>query len=170
MTAAPSETIAAEPAAPPAPPGPAEVQALDRALAIRRHKIVLVGSIVLLLLSALLGHGTHGMVSLPGVGPMPTLCMWKIATGVDCPGCGLTRCFVALAHGDLADAWRFHPVGIVLFVLLALQIPYRAIQLRRLAAGRPPLAGPWLTAIPWFLVAAMLIQWLVKLMLGIWTM
>ena len=41
----------------------------------------------------------------------PPLCPFRWATGLPCPGCGLTRSVVALAHGDLSGAWFFHPLG-----------------------------------------------------------
>ncbi|MBI5836464.1 MAG: DUF2752 domain-containing protein [Candidatus Eisenbacteria bacterium] len=38
-------------------------------------------------------------------------------TGMDCPTCGMTRSFVALAHGQLDRSLHFHPLGPVLFAL-----------------------------------------------------
>lgn len=46
----------------------------------------------------------------------PTLCVVHRATGVPCPGCGLTRSFVATAHGDLDGAFAVHAFGPVLFL------------------------------------------------------
>ncbi|MBI2092320.1 MAG: DUF2752 domain-containing protein [Deltaproteobacteria bacterium] len=40
-------------------------------------------------------------------------CVIKIATGIDCPGCGLTRSISALLHGDIAGSLKFHPFGII---------------------------------------------------------
>lgn len=48
-------------------------------------------------------------------GPAPTICPFALITGIPCPGCGLTRAVVALAHGDIGSAVAFHPlVGVVL--------------------------------------------------------
>lgn len=63
--------------------------------------------------------------------PLPKLCQWKGLLGVECAGCGLTHSFVAIAHGEVARAFAHHRVGPWLFVLLALQIPYRALVLAR---------------------------------------
>ena len=37
------------------------------------------------------------------------LCPFRLATGLWCPGCGMTRAAGWLAHGDFAAAWRLHP-------------------------------------------------------------
>lgn len=51
-------------------------------------------------------------------------CLWKAATGTDCPGCGSQRMAHALMHGDIAGAWHANsyalcmlPVIIFLFWL-----------------------------------------------------
>src|SRR5213082_114107 len=46
----------------------------------------------------------------------PPLCPFRLLTGLPCPGCGLTRSVVSLAHGDLAAALTFHPLGPLLIV------------------------------------------------------
>ena len=45
--------------------------------------------------------------------PCPT-CLVRLALGVPCPACGLTRAGLALAHLDFAAAQRFHPLAIAL--------------------------------------------------------
>lgn len=45
----------------------------------------------------------------------PELCGFHRATGIDCPGCGLTRSFCFTAHGELAAAFGFNGLGPVLF-------------------------------------------------------
>lgn len=66
---------------------------------------------------------------------VPDVCATKRAFGVGCLGCGLTRSFVVGVRGDLAGAAALHPVGAVLVVLTAFQVPYRAVRLVR-ARGR----------------------------------
>lgn len=48
----------------------------------------------------------------------PTLCPLRLCTDHACPGCGLTRGVGAAVRGDLALAWRFHPLA----VLIAVQV------------------------------------------------
>jgi hypothetical protein len=45
--------------------------------------------------------------------PYPT-CIVRLALGIPCPACGLTRAGLALAHLDLAAAQRFHPLAAAL--------------------------------------------------------
>ena len=140
------------------------VRAAGRIAAVRYHRTVLIVSLAVLIASAVLGNTGDGHVKLPFGGAVaPSICFWRLTTGTDCPGCGLTRCFVAMAHGDWARAWHFHPVGLMLFVVVLAQVPYRAVQLRRLARGQDELKHPALDAILWLLVAGFFVQWLLKI-------
>ncbi|MBS3763011.1 MAG: DUF2752 domain-containing protein [Planctomycetes bacterium] len=60
---------------------------------------------------------------------LPEACMFKKLTGLKCATCGLTRSFVATAHGSWEQAWNFHHLGTLVFLLIAFQVPYRAICL-----------------------------------------
>ena len=46
--------------------------------------------------------------------PAIPMCAFKLWTGLACPGCGMTRSMVCLCRGDVAAAFRFHPLGLVL--------------------------------------------------------
>lgn len=48
-----------------------------------------------------------------------TICFVRRATGFPCPGCGMTRAFGSLAHGDWAAAWRLHPLSFLVAAELA---------------------------------------------------
>jgi hypothetical protein len=50
---------------------------------------------------------------------IPTVCQWRRLFGISCPGCGLTRSFVYLAHLHLVDAFRMNYAGPPLFFGLA---------------------------------------------------
>ncbi len=41
----------------------------------------------------------------------PTLCPFKLMSGVPCITCGLTRAFASLAHGEWARAMIYHPLS-----------------------------------------------------------
>ena len=62
-------------------------------------------------------HETGGAGWMPG-------CIFRKVTGLQCPGCGMTRASYATLHGRFGDAFRFNPVGMVLLppVMIALGI------------------------------------------------
>jgi hypothetical protein len=70
--------------------------------------------------------GTSGPIGLAGLRaflgwndlapPRIELCWSKLLLGRPCPGCGLTRSFLALAGGDLPGAAAFNPLGPPLFL------------------------------------------------------
>ena len=64
-------------------------------------------------------------------------CAFHAATGLPCPGCGLTRAFIALSHGRFHTAWALHPFAYPLYAccLAGLGAPW---LLRRY----PALSGP----------------------------
>ncbi len=47
---------------------------------------------------------------------MPSLCLFHNLTALPCPGCGLTRAWVAMAHGHFGASLVWHPLGPLLFV------------------------------------------------------
>jgi len=69
---------------------------------------VLCGAVIAL--SALLPSPQNGAIL-----GLPSLCPFYNLSGLPCPGCGLTRAFVCCAHGQLAAAWEWHPLGPFLF-------------------------------------------------------
>jgi len=92
---------------------------------------------------------------------LPETCLSRRVFGVSCPGCGLTRSFVAFAHGNLREALRFNAVGPILFLICVLQIPYRLVEHLELGRSRP-----WWTAmkkragvVSWFILTGLVIQW-----------
>ena len=44
----------------------------------------------------------------PHVEDGPVVCVSRLTWGVPCPGCGLTRAFCFLSHGEVGDAIRFN--------------------------------------------------------------
>jgi hypothetical protein len=106
----------------------------------------------------LLRPGSHG----------PVLCPMRRLTGVWCPTCGMTRAIGWLAHGDLHQSLRYHPLAPLLLVEGAL---FGAIWLFRRRTGRDVL--PALTRSPavqrGLLVAnalLVLLVWVIRLRSG----
>ena len=54
------------------------------------------------------------------IGHLPSLCLFYRLTGLPCPGCGLTRSFVCLAHGHFWESLHWHPLGPAIFLVFAL--------------------------------------------------
>ena len=52
---------------------------------------------------------------------LPEVCAFKRVTGLPCPGCGLTRSWVAAVHGDLAASLAFHRLGWLVLLYVVLQ-------------------------------------------------
>lgn len=130
-----------------------------------RDLALLGGSLMVLALSALLALRGSSSVRLPGVGNLPTFCLFRLFTGRQCPGCGMTRAFVALGHLDAAAAWHYHRVGPLLYALVMLQIPYRTLRLlwsrfRRLSDALEP---HFHLALILGLAALMIANWLLRL-------
>jgi len=58
-------------------------------------------------------------------------CPFKALTGIDCPGCGFQRSFIALMQGDLSKSWLLYPPTIpllLLFVTAGLMYKFRIKQ------------------------------------------
>jgi hypothetical protein len=55
---------------------------------------------------------------IPSGGSSRSICLFRRALDLPCPGCGLTRAFGALAKGDFAASWHLHPFALVLAVEL----------------------------------------------------
>lgn len=125
-----------------------------------RHWEMLFISIGVLVVSLLLQVDANQHVHTSGFGniPLPKLCLSKELFGVDCPGCGLTRSFVYLAHGDWHNAWKMHRLGWLLFISLLLQIPYRVQALWSKGGSIVPLA--WAKFYGTVLIALLILNWL----------
>lgn len=76
---------------------------------------------------------------------LPPLCVFKNTLGVECWGCGLTRSFTFMGHGQPGAAFELHRLGPVLFVVVLAQLPLRAWRLwkaRQPPGPRPPHGYP----------------------------
>jgi hypothetical protein len=104
-----------------------------------------------------------GVRGLPGL-PLPQTCASRSVLGLKCPGCGLTRSIIHLARGDWRASWHCHRLGALMAVVIALQIPYRLLALRR--PERPLIARRWLAVIGYVLVALLVGNWLIDLLAG----
>lgn len=71
-----------------------------------------------------------------------TPCIFRNVTGLPCPGCGMTRGFVAMGHGRVAEAWGVNLLAPAFFALccayvvwLPLSTLWPAVRWRRPSDG-----------------------------------
>lgn len=64
-------------------------------------------------------------------GPIGVTCPVRAIAGVECPFCGMTRSFVAMAHGRVGDAFAFHPAGpLLMLAMLAFAVSVVVVTAR----------------------------------------
>jgi len=94
---------------------------------------------------------------------LPELCQSKRLFQMNCPGCGLTRSFIYMAHGEFLAALRIHAVGALMFVGVLILIPFFAANSIIIARGGKSLVGEqaigWLVFVNTILLLA---HWLVR--------
>lgn len=96
---------------------------------------------------------------------LPEMCMSRRIFGISCPGCGLTRSFVAMAHGEFVLAAQANPMGPVLFVLCWIQIPYRLLRYLGCGLsvddrGRSSRPADWII---WIILFGFIFAWISRL-------
>jgi hypothetical protein len=130
---------------------------------LRFHRDVLCAAVAVVALAFLLEVHADQRVAfrfLPDF-PLPETCPSRTLLHVDCPGCGLTRSFVHLAHGAWRASWNIQHAGMLVAFAVILQIPYR------IAALRAPLGLPLGTTFPRLfgalIVVFLLVVWLMNL-------
>jgi hypothetical protein len=100
--------------------------------------------------------------------PRVNLCAFKLLTGRPCPGCGMTRAFCALAHGEIWRAVKFNALSPVLFLGAMVGWARAATKLLKLEAVSATLArlnpSPQVAKLLLLVVA---VWWAVRLATGI---
>jgi hypothetical protein len=151
-------TTLAPPAVPPR--APKWDEAAWRVRRRRHHATIFLLSAAVLVAARILDLRGETDVFLPLIDvKLPGLCYWNQWLHVPCPGCGLTRSMIRLAAGDVAGAWHFNPAGLLCGAVLAFQVPYRAVQWRRLGSGRPEWRGGSGVLYLWLFIFALFAQW-----------
>ncbi|WP_437617449.1 DUF2752 domain-containing protein [Sorangium sp. So ce1151] len=92
------------------------------------------------------------------------ICPFAIVTRHPCPGCGLTRATLALAHGRVAEALHFHPLSPIMAPLVIAAIAYNAaiyVKDGRVAATES-VQGAWVTRLGVALAVLMVTVWVAR--------
>ena len=100
-------------------------------------------------------------VFLPGAKQaMPEMCASRRIFGLPCPGCGLTRSFVSISHGQLSRAWNFNPVSFLLYPFIFVQIPWNAMQYCLIRKRGYGIHLPYVHFLPIMIAVVLLLRWL----------
>jgi hypothetical protein len=126
----------------------------DRGAARRWALITWLGLSVIFAISALWRPSDDGII----------LCPFRALTGHPCPGCGMTRAFSAIAHGDLWQAVLYNPFSPLLFLTAILVWTSASATLLNLEGVRATIARlrPS-TAVANALLLLVMVWWIVRL-------
>ena len=95
------------------------------------------------------------------------VCPFRAVTGLPCPGCGMTRAFCAIGHGDFAGAFGFNVLAPFVFAAALLLWAHALATLLKLDSVRGALERlrptPRATRV---MLAVTLVWWVVRLCVG----
>ena len=129
------------------------------------HWIFFIFAAVVILLSFLMKSEGEKAVFLPGFeSAMPETCTAKRLFGIDCPGCGMTRAFISISSGQFARAWSFNPASFIVYLFVAVQIPWHMLQIWRLKNGKLPVVTRWAYMAPIAMALVMVVHWIWRLL------
>ncbi len=57
-------------------------------------------------------------------------CFYKSVLGIECPGCGMQRAFIALLRGDLVGSFKLYPALIPTMVMLVFLVAHIGLKLK----------------------------------------
>ena len=70
---------------------------------------------------------------------LPHFCLFQLALGIPCPGCGVLHSLNASFRCDFRNAWMANPAGLVLAFGLMLQVISNTLALVESSACRNPM-------------------------------
>lgn len=128
------------------------------------HTIVLTISCLVLVFAFVLEERDDQLVGMRGgIGkPLPQVCAMRGWFGIDCPACGLTRSFIRMAQGSLAESFAQHHLGWLFALAVLVQIPYR------IAALSKGVDAPWGQRIPHIFVCSLIVLLMANWFFGLY--
>lgn len=121
---------------------------------MHKGRALLVTVVVLVLVFAAYKLRENG-----GAGWMPG-CFFRRITGLECPGCGMTRATYAVLHGRFVEAFLLNPVGVIVFPLALIGFGIEVIGwVRGKTVFYRLSVGKWGSI---FLAATLIIWWIVR--------
>ena len=91
------------------------------------------------------------------------VCPLRAITGIDCPGCGMSRAFCSISEGNVMHSFIHHPLGLltyVTFLVIMMRNLGEWLLQRRFKPLLPP--RPRRVAI-WTALALLLLAWIGRL-------
>lgn len=123
------------------------------------HEIVNNRLTVVLIWLGLAAGSTYLYIFEPGKSGLFLVCPFFALTGFACPGCGTTRGLHHLLHGDVAAAFRFNPLMMVMLPLLL----YALVRHTNAVMRDRPMRGNQLNAkYIWLLFFVALSFWIIR--------
>lgn len=127
------------------------------------HGIFLAMAFGVIAMSFLMTTDGRTDVFLPGFSnAMPETCTSKRILGIDCPGCGMTRAFISISHGQFNRAWELNRASFVVYAFVFVQIPWHIMQLLRIKLGKGVLNVPWVCYLPILVAVSLVINWILR--------
>ncbi|HEV7891159.1 MAG TPA: DUF2752 domain-containing protein [Pyrinomonadaceae bacterium] len=138
---------------------PSVTRASRASLQVRRALVVLPLTSAVFAVSAL-----WSPADLPGL----VLCPFRALTGLPCPGCGMTRAFCALGHGDLSGAFGYNALAPFVFAAALLLWAHSLATVLKFNSARAALERlkPTQRAAG-LMLAVTLVWWVVRLSAGL---
>ncbi|MBF0607393.1 MAG: DUF2752 domain-containing protein [Magnetococcales bacterium] len=126
---------------------------------------ILVLCLSVLVLSRILYVEDGCAVSLNGM-TLPSICAFKNLFHINCPGCGLTRSFISISRMHLDKAWQYNRAGIVVYVFVILQIPYRMYLIARDSRAGNKLIDKIFGVYLYVIFCSLILNWLAGFYIG----
>jgi hypothetical protein len=96
----------------------------------------------------------------------PVICPFRLATGLECPGCGSIRAWTFAMHGDAGAALAANPFAVGLLAFTILAIAWRLIEVAYRGEARwhmPAVNDIARSRVTWFFIGAWIIFGVVRI-------
>jgi hypothetical protein len=90
---------------------------------VQHECILAAGLIRVVAISILVFSFVFSQDSLPNI----DICLFHAITGLQCAGCGMTRAFCSISHGQFAQAWSLNPFSYFFYALVLLGLAFPSL-------------------------------------------
>jgi len=111
------------------------------------------GALILLAAGVVAISALFAPETLPGF----NLCPFHRFTGLPCPGCGLTRAFCCITHGEFLRAWQFNPFSYIFYAACLTLLFWPLLRTRWPEFESCLVRSRWFNRFPFILIGGMLL-------------